>query len=88
MIKYKSMSHTRMTTSIDAALLQAADAAADALGESRSRLVADAIRHYLERLDSERMVRELNEVYGGPDAVDAGVADLRRRTVARSVEPW
>jgi metal-responsive CopG/Arc/MetJ family transcriptional regulator len=55
--------------SIDDALLQEADEAAQAMGLSRSRLFARAVGDFLKRNREEQMLRRLNDVYAGtPDA--------------------
>jgi hypothetical protein len=50
--------------SIDDALLQQTDAAARAMGLSRSRLIALALAEYLERRQRSEMLLQLNEAYG------------------------
>ena len=51
--------------SIEDGLLREADETARAMGLSRSRLFAMAVRDFLRRQREERMLRRLNEVYAG-----------------------
>ena len=51
--------------SIDDGLLRETDAAARAMGVSRSRVFALAVAEFLKRQRQEEMLRQLNAVYAG-----------------------
>ena len=51
--------------SIEDDLLREADAAAQSMGLSRSRLFAQAVGHFLKERREEQMLRRLNDVYEG-----------------------
>jgi metal-responsive CopG/Arc/MetJ family transcriptional regulator len=65
--------------SINDDLLQEADAAAQLMGMSRSRLFARAVGEFLKRNREEQMLRRLNEVY-------AGTRDPREKPLLKSIK--
>lgn len=82
------MSTVRATITIDEALIEEANELAESLEISRSRLIAEALREYLERRRSLAVLAALDATYGTePDAEEAaeeeavtraGAAALRR----------
>ena len=71
--------------SIPDELFEAADALAQRMGISRSRLYADAVAEHLAKHRDEEVTQRLDSVYGG--AGEAGLDDALRRAQARSVSP-
>jgi hypothetical protein len=74
------MTYKRISVTIPAAVLSAADRRARELGRSRSWVVADAIRQYTERRAA--VVREAAPVAYGA----AEVADARRHHLVKDLE--
>lgn len=70
--------HTMKTAiSVDDQLMIAADRAAREIGVSRSRLFSLALKDYLRKRQQDKIVEQLNQVYGSkPDAA-------KKRTAAR-----
>ena len=62
--------------SVDYDLVMEADRTAREIGVSRSRLFSLAMRNYLRNRRHEKVVEQLNRVYGDSDAVE-------RRTLAK-----
>jgi metal-responsive CopG/Arc/MetJ family transcriptional regulator len=57
--------------SIDDSLMQEADQAAQNLGLSRSALIADALRQYLQNRRQNQISERLNQVYANePDPIE------------------
>ena len=52
--------------SLDGNLLQKADETARALGLTRSRLFSLALEDYLRRMQQQRMIEQLDQVYSEP----------------------
>jgi metal-responsive CopG/Arc/MetJ family transcriptional regulator len=76
--------------SLDDGLMTAADHAAREIGVSRSRLFSMALEEYLRKREQDRILAQLNRVYGGEsDAAEKRVA-LRLKTKFRSTikERW
>jgi metal-responsive CopG/Arc/MetJ family transcriptional regulator len=74
--------------SIPEPLFQAADQLARRLGKSRSQLIAEALRAYVERHSDEAVTRRINEIVDAdPDAtrLDPGLDALQLETL-RKVE--
>ena len=67
--------------SIDDDLLQEADAAAQSMGLSRSRLFARAVGNFLKEHREDQMLRSLNAVYEGK--LDPGEKHLLKAIKAR-----
>jgi predicted transcriptional regulator len=63
------MPTVRATFTLDASLYEQAKEVAERLEVSRSRLIATALRDFLERRRSAQILEALNEVYG--DDLDA-----------------
>jgi metal-responsive CopG/Arc/MetJ family transcriptional regulator len=68
-------------------LFETADALAERLGVSRSRLYADAVAEYLAKHRDDKITQRLNAVYGEEDG---SLAANLRRAQARSLkaEEW
>ena len=64
--------------SVDDSLMEQADQAAQDLGLSRSRLIADALRDYLRNRRRTRITEQLNQVY-------AKVPDPAERRLVRKL---
>ena len=71
--------------SIPDELFEAADALAQRMGISRSRLYADAVAEHLAKHRDEEVTQRLDAVYGG--AGEPGLGEALRRAQARSVGP-
>jgi metal-responsive CopG/Arc/MetJ family transcriptional regulator len=70
-------------------LFEAADRLAQELGESRSRLYAEALREYLEKHRDENITARLNEVYAAEPKLaelDPVLAALQYRSLLK--EEW
>lgn len=72
-------------------LFRTVQVAATELNLSRSRVFADAVREYIERLSNKKIVNTLNEVYA--DAETESEAFLRRQRKryyagTQKREPW
>jgi metal-responsive CopG/Arc/MetJ family transcriptional regulator len=76
--------------SIDDGLLREADKTARLMGLSRSRLFAVAVGDFLQRQRRERMLQQLNEVYGaGMEPAEASLLKGIRDKVRRAAkERW
>jgi metal-responsive CopG/Arc/MetJ family transcriptional regulator len=66
--------------------------AAEEQKRSRSEVIVEAVRDYLRKLESRRMMDTLDEVYAAPEAEEEKVArqaalDLYKRTVLGN-EEW
>jgi len=66
--------------------------AADEQKRSRSEIFVEAVRDYLTKLESRRMLDALNEVYAVPETEEerdarSAAADLYKRTVLEK-EEW
>ena len=71
--------------SIPDELFEAADALAEKLDVSRSRLIALALAEYVARHKADRVTERLDAVYGVEDsAADPGVKATTRRTLRRA----
>ena len=78
--------------SIPDELFDRLDAHARERGESRSGLVAEAVRAYLRKLEDEEITRRFNEAYSDPELVaeSLALAAEGKRAFARILErdPW
>jgi metal-responsive CopG/Arc/MetJ family transcriptional regulator len=74
--------------SIPDPLFEATEQLARRLGKSRSQLVADALRAYLERYSDEAITRRINQIVDAdPDAAQLDpVLDALQRETLRKVE--
>ncbi len=67
-------------------LFEEAEAAAENLKVSRSRLYAEALREYLDRRRGEEITKKLNEVYATESSkLDPVIAEIQARSVK---EEW
>ena len=85
------MAQIKTAVSIDETLFADAERVAAELHLSRSSLYALALKEFLERWESQRLLDELNAVYdGSPDpeteAVLRGMRERRKRLAAE--DPW
>ena len=72
--------------SIDGELLREADETARSMGVSRSRLFTLAVDEYLKRQREERMLRQLNKVYGAPDRAEMRLVKRMKAKFGRTIE--
>lgn len=70
------MASVKTAISLDADLLERIDAQARASDVPRSRLLAQAAEEYLRRRENERLLEQLNSVYGADGGEEE--AALRR----------
>ncbi len=88
---WETLTQIRASVSIDETLFADAERAAAELQLSRSGLYALALREFLERRESQRLLNELNAVYdGSPDpnteALLQGMHGRRKRLAVE--DPW
>lgn len=57
------MAHVKTAISMDEALFREAEALANKMGVSRSRLFADAVEEYVRRRENEELLKRLNEAH-------------------------
>jgi metal-responsive CopG/Arc/MetJ family transcriptional regulator len=82
----------KIAISIPDSVFHAVKKAAEAQKRSRSEVIVEAVKAYLERLESHRMIEDLNEVYSAPEtdeerATRATDMELYIRTVLEK-EKW
>ncbi len=85
------MAQIKTAVSIDETLFADAERTAAELQLSRSGLYALALKEFLERRESQRLLNELNAVYdGAPDPdTEALLRGMRERRKRLAVEdPW
>lgn len=83
------MSTVKTAVSIDEVLFTQAEALADELGLSRSRLYGLALADYLRRHQQQQLVDRLNAVYDGePDAEEAAWLRFAKRRQSRAGAAW
>ena len=85
------MAQIKTAVSIDETLFADAERVAAELHLSRSSLYALALKEFLERWESQRLLNELNTVYDGSpnpetEAVLRGMRERRKRLAAE--DPW
>ena len=59
------MTNVKTAVSLDAGLFERVESLAQEMQVSRSRLVALALQDFLRKREKERLLAELNAVYGG-----------------------
>jgi metal-responsive CopG/Arc/MetJ family transcriptional regulator len=76
--------------SLDDRLMIAADRAAREIGVSRSRLFSLALEEYLRRREHDRIVEQLNRVYGSEsDPAEKGVGPRLKKKFRSTIrERW
>ena len=86
------MSTIKTTISIQKPLFQKLEAAAADLNISRSKALAIALEAWLERLETEAMIANLNEVYGDGKAFTDEDRDFlhkaARNLMREHVDEW
>ncbi len=76
----------RITISIPEDIFREVKKLAEKQKRSRSEIFVEAVREYLKRLESRRILDSLNEVYSSPETQEeldarAAALDLYKRTV-------
>ena len=82
----------KIAISIPESIFRDVKKVAEAQKRSRSEIFAEAVREYLTKLESRRILECLNEVYAAPETEEERDArrselDLYRRTVLKG-EKW
>jgi metal-responsive CopG/Arc/MetJ family transcriptional regulator len=94
-IRVETMNNIKTAISIEAPLLQRANALASELNISRSRLIALALEEFLQQYDNAKLLESINAVYGQPPSLEEQKEeDLIREAMLRihyelvADEPW
>lgn len=74
--------------SVDDALMQQADEAARDLGLSRSRLISDALREYLQKRRRTLITEQLDRVYSNVPSVTERRLVRKLRTKLPAKDQW
>jgi metal-responsive CopG/Arc/MetJ family transcriptional regulator len=82
----------KIAISIPESVFRAVKKTAEEQKRSRSEIIVEAVREYLTKLESRRILERLNEVYAAPDTKEEQDArmsefDLYRGTVLKR-EKW
>jgi len=82
----------KIAISIPDSVFRAVKKTAEEQKRSRSEVITEAVKEYLEKLESRRILERLNEVYAAPETKEEREArksdyDLYRRTVLKR-EKW
>lgn len=82
----------KIAISIPESVFRAVKKTAEEQKRSRSEIFVEAVREYLEKLESDRILERLNEVYAAPETKEERDArrselDLYKRTVLEK-EEW
>ena len=74
--------------SVDDALMEEADRAAQDLGLSRSGLIADALRDYLRKRRRTQITQQLNEAYSDVSGADDRRLVRKLKSKMRVQDQW